>query len=117
MTEADSNERLRRADRLRSAKDYRRVNRTGSRTAGRHFVAQRAPGHDPSRASLGLVVSRKVGNAVARNRVKRRVREWFRRHREEFAPGGDDIVVIARRGAAELPPGATAAELSKLVKR
>ena len=91
------------------------MNRTGSRTAGRHFVAQRAPGRDGSRASLGLVVSRKVGNAVARNRVKRRVRDWFRRNRAVLGSDGVDLVVIARRGAAELPPGATAAELTALV--
>lgn len=50
---------------------------------------------------IGLTVSRRVGNAVLRNRIKRRVREWFRMHREEL-PRGVDLVVIARRGAAEL---------------
>ncbi len=46
---------------------------------------------------LGLVASRKMGNAVARNRAKRRIREWFRR-RQPPPPAGADIVVIPRSG-------------------
>lgn len=109
-------ERLRRADRLRSSKDYRRVNRTGSRRAGRHFVLQCAPGFDSTRPSLGLVVSRRVGNAVARNHVKRRVRDWFRRNRAALG-ASDDFVVIARPGAARLDGPAVADELNALVAR
>lgn len=48
---------------------------------------------------LGITVSRRVGGAVVRTRVKRRLREWFRRHREMFPPG-NDYVVIARPSAA-----------------
>jgi ribonuclease P protein component len=51
---------------------------------------------------LGTTVSRKVGIAVKRNVVKRRIREWFRRNRESFPPQRD-VVVIARPGAAALP--------------
>lgn len=117
MTKAAAHQRLRRVDRLRSSKDYRRVNRTGSRSAGRHFVAQRAPGRDTTRPCLGLVVSKRVGNAVARNRVKRRVREWFRTHRDALSQAGEDFVVIARSGSADLSQKAIAAELSALVAK
>ena len=55
---------------------------------------------------LGITVSRKVGRAVIRNRVKRRVREWFRGARSGMRPG-IDLVVIGRRAAA----GCTAREL------
>jgi ribonuclease P protein component len=48
---------------------------------------------------LGITVSRRVGNAVVRNRIKRRVREWFRREKDQFQTGVD-LVVIARAGAA-----------------
>jgi ribonuclease P protein component len=50
---------------------------------------------------LGIAASRKVGNAIVRNRVKRSVREWFRAHRDGL-PRGTDVVVIARTSAARL---------------
>ena len=46
---------------------------------------------------LGLSVSRRVGNAVVRNRWKRRIREAFRRVRHDL-PQADDFVVVARPG-------------------
>ena len=45
---------------------------------------------------LGVVASRKVGNAVARNRARRLLREVFRRHRGECS-GAFDVVIVARR--------------------
>jgi ribonuclease P protein component len=60
-------------------------------------------------------VSRRVGNAVARNRVKRRVREWFRREKRRL-DAGRDYVVIARPGAAALPARELWAELEGLVQ-
>jgi ribonuclease P protein component len=62
------------------------------------------------RNRLGIVASRRIGGAVVRNRVKRRLRELFRhldpdRHDHASAPArpGFDLVVIARREAAEAP--------------
>jgi ribonuclease P protein component len=107
--------RFRRADRLRSGKDFRRLSREGRRSAGAHFVVLAAAGRDAGRPRLGLTVSRRVGGAVARNRVKRRVREWFRQERGRLAPG-TDWVVIARRGAAELDARTTWSELEELVR-
>ena len=97
--------RFQRADRLLKSRDFQRVDREGRRWRMSHFVvlaAQRA-GSDTAigRPRLGLTVSRRVGNAVERNRVKRRVREWFRRSRGALAAGWD-LVVIAKPGAAEL---------------
>lgn len=51
-------------------------------------------------ARLGLTVSRKVGGAVVRNRVKRWIREWFRKTRSTL-PTGLRLVLIVRTGAAE----------------
>ena len=109
-------QRLARSARLRDPRDFQRVNRTGVRRSGPHFVAVIAPARADDAPKLGLAVSRRVGNAVARNRVKRRVREWFRRTRGAL-PRATDWVVIARAGAAELDAHATRAELEKLVTR
>jgi ribonuclease P protein component len=50
---------------------------------------------------LGITVGRKAGPSVKRNLFKRRVREWFRRHRGEIRQPVD-IVVIARRPGIDL---------------
>jgi RNase P protein component len=50
---------------------------------------------------LGITVGRKAGPSVKRNLFKRRVREWFRQHRDEL-PKPLDIVVIARRPGVDL---------------
>jgi len=52
---------------------------------------------DPETARLGLAVSKRVGNAVVRNHVKRRIREAFRLKKETF-PFGCDLVVYPRKG-------------------
>jgi ribonuclease P protein component len=85
--------------------------------AARYFVVIAAPCEQPGaqRQRLGVTVSRRVGNAVNRNRVKRRIREWFREARHELAPG-TDLVVIARNGAAELSAAETSVALGSLMQ-
>jgi ribonuclease P protein component len=93
----------RRAGRITRSGDFDAVYRRGRSSANRHLVvyAFDRPAGEPDReVRLGLSVSRKVGGAVERNRVKRVLRERFR----EIAPElreGVDLVVIARPGAAE----------------
>ena len=66
-------------------------------------VVAAARGADSAEATprLGVTVSKRVGNAVVRNRVKRRIREWFRSEREHLDPTMD-LVVIGRSPAAPL---------------
>ena len=103
--------------RLRRSVEFQQVMRRGRRVAGGAFIvvcAERKLAAEQTReARLGITVSRKVGNAVVRNRVKRRIREWFRAGRDELGPGVD-LVVIGRAPASELPHAVFGAELSRL---
>lgn len=63
---------------------------------------------------LGVVASKKVGNAPERARAKRRLREAFRRQRAEFAGRTDDVVLVARRSILAAPWDDVVAELRKL---
>jgi ribonuclease P protein component len=65
---------------------------------------------------IGVTVSRKVGVAVVRNRVKRWIRECFRRRRSEF-PRHVDMVVVARPAAAAAGHAVVCRELATLARR
>ncbi len=113
----------RRRARITRSGDFDAVYRRGRSAANRHlvvyaFTRDDRPATAPPR--LGLSVSRKVGGAVERNRVKRVLREQF----AEIAPGlpgGLDVVVIARPGAAEYVEergsAALGARLAELAER
>ena len=94
-----------RRGRLTRSRDFDAVYRRGRSAANRHLVVyaferpadELTPGEG---ARLGLSVSRKVGGAVERNRVKRVLREQFALA-GGILPDGTDVVVIARPGVAE----------------
>jgi ribonuclease P protein component len=106
--------------RLSRSAEFERVYRQGRSTANRHLVLYTFPNPAAPRPRLGLSVSRKVGGAVERNRVKRLLREAFASAEPELSPG-QDIVVVARPQAGELAEreGLTgvSASLSELLAR
>jgi ribonuclease P protein component len=87
--------------RLSRSAEFERVYRQGRATANRHLVLYTFPNPQAERPRLGLSVSRKVGGAVERNRVKRLLREAFASAEAELTQG-QDIVVVARPQAREL---------------
>lgn len=72
----------------------------GRTTHGALFIVVDGPGAAPH-GRLGITVSKRVGNAVTRNRIKRWVREFARTAPpESWLPAGRDVVVIAKASAA-----------------
>jgi ribonuclease P protein component len=106
--------------RLSRSAEFERVYRQGRSTANRHLVLYAFPNAATVEPRVGLSVSRKVGGAVVRNRVKRLLREAFARDENRLRPG-QDVVVVARTGVGELADreglAGVAAALGELIGR
>jgi ribonuclease P protein component len=91
--------------RLSRSAEFERVYRQGRSHGNRHLVLYTFPREGSSGSDdeprVGLSVSRKVGGAVERNRVKRLLREAFASEAKRL-PAGHDVVVVARPEAREL---------------
>jgi ribonuclease P protein component len=81
---------------LRRSNDFQRIERQGQRASGAFVVVVARRGR--GRARVGFTVSKKVGDAVTRNWVKRRLREAMRAHKQLWS--SFDVVVIAKPEAA-----------------
>lgn len=99
--------------------------KTGKRRVLDHFVVvvarqtnsetgRSAADETHSGVRLGVTVSKRVGNSVVRNRLKRLIREWFRRARVGL-PNGSEIVVIARDTARGLSGSEAANVLDRAI--
>jgi ribonuclease P protein component len=92
--------------------DFQRVYEEGQRrSASLCTVFYRPNGLSETR--LGITVPKRLGTSVLRNRIKRRIREIFRLHRQEL-PGGWDIVLNPRPGAATVSYRVLERELLRL---
>ena len=107
--------------RIKQRRDFLRVQRGGHKHHLRHFlvfVSRRpsAPGEPIPPTRLGITTTRKIGNAVVRNRIKRLVREVFRQNRERL-PAGLDVVFIAKQQAAGVGFAEVLADFEALARR
>jgi|SRR6185437_12033950 len=106
-------QRFRRAERLRRSGEFAQVMREGSRYSASGLVLwvyRRAPSSAQA-PRLGLRISRHYGNAVARNRLKRLLREVFRLHKTSLPPGVDMVFTARPRPASRKPGYQTIAPL------
>ncbi len=84
-----------RSNRLKKSSDFQRVRKTGKAQAHPFFVLIYAP-NSSSQTHIGVVASRSLGNAVKRNRAKRRLRASIQLYLSNLTPGFD-IILIARK--------------------
>ncbi|MFN3350488.1 ribonuclease P protein component [Pseudorhodoplanes sp.] len=81
------------------------------------FVLQARERSDPGPARVGFTVSRKVGNAVERNRVRRRLRALVRLNAERALRSGHDYVLVGRRAALSAGFSDLAADYDRALSR
>ncbi len=90
-------------ERLKQRADFLAAAATGRKAASAAFVLQARERIDGGPVRFGFTVSKKVGNAVERNRVRRRLREMVRLSPAERMRAGHDYVLIGRRSALRVP--------------
>lgn len=101
------------SERLLERKDFVNLNRFGRKLHSHHFtISLMQNGRGVTR--LGIAVSKRIGNAVERNRVKRLIRESFRLNKTVF-PEGYDIVIAAKKYAGDLDSRKITRELRDVV--
>jgi ribonuclease P protein component len=109
-----SSQRFSRVRRVRRRSEFQRVFDAANRAQGRYVTVLVAPNGSGEAMRLGIVASRKFGNAVQRNRAKRLIREVFRR-----APirSSLDVVVIPRREFLAAPFPLLESDLRRTLQR
>jgi ribonuclease P protein component len=87
---------------IKKRSDFLRV-RGGAKWSGAGFLLDTRPALAPGPPRFGFTVTKKLGNAVARNRIRRRLKEAVRLVHGPHAWANQDYVVVARSAAADLP--------------
>ena len=86
--------------RIKRNSDFQAIYKNGKSVANRQFVVYTYKNRDLKHFRLGISVSKKLGNAVTRNRIKRAIRENFKVHKQNII--AKDIIVIARQPAKDM---------------
>ncbi|WP_062350992.1 ribonuclease P protein component [Bacillus kwashiorkori] len=92
---------MRKKFRLKKDQDFQLVFKKGKSFANRQFIIYKNEKEKQAFFRIGLSVSKKIGNAVTRNRIKRYIRQTFHELNDQIAKNYD-YVVIARKPAAEM---------------
>ena len=103
--------------RLKKRAEFLRVAAKGKKAPRPGLVLQAMPRQDDQPARLGFTVTKKVGNAVVRNRTRRRLKEAARLLLREQPVTGVDLVLIGRDGTRARPFEALRQDLVKALKR
>jgi ribonuclease P protein component len=103
--------RLHRWDRIRRSSEFRRIMQEGARYRTKNFRI-RVMNNPSGQRRVGIIASRKAGNACVRNRIKRRLREYFRLNRDKMPPASD-VVFTVTHGATELNTNQLTEELDR----
>ena len=103
------------ADRLRKRSEFVHISQQGRKVQDRYFIICYCPGQN-SASRMGITVTKRVGKAVTRNRIKRIVREHFRLNRKRTQPYLD-INVIAKKEAVDLTTGEIFRSLNGLFEK
>lgn len=107
---------------LRTDREYRDLVRRGERASTPHYAVYRdfrakGEGEDASvDRKIGISAGRRVGNAVARNRMKRLLREFYRHNRHVF-PAGSRTAIVVRKSPPEPDLASVTAELLPAIER
>ncbi len=104
-----------RAERLTRKSDFDFVFRRGEKFVGRYFICYLVRREEQG-SKIGFAVSRKVGKAVVRNRIKRYIREMYRTHRGAFLTGVL-LVIVARPACAGLDYSQCTGAIERLLRR
>lgn len=107
---------MHRSHRLRKNEQFQEVFQKGNSAANKQFVLYSAKQEGQAAFRAGISVSKKIGNAVIRNRVKRLIREALSRL-ESKIPSGLDLIIIARPGVEAMSLDAIEQSLVHVMKR
>ncbi len=110
---------LPKSERILKRREYLHIQSRGRKLSSPSFLVfglVASPSDDAGPPRIGITVSRRVGGAVVRNRVKRLVREAFRHDKQQF-PRGLTMVVVAKAAAAALQLAQVVQELKDIQRK